>query len=107
MVRHETTWKTSAAEALLAKSCSRTPTVARYTLDVLTGNLPAGRMVFLAAERVLNDLTRQNTPDFPYFYDQGGAFAIIIYFRDLCPFKLEPFQQFICANVFGWKKTGV
>src|ERR1700722_2181979 len=125
MVRHETSWKTSAAEALLATSCSRIPTVARYTLDVLTGKPPAGRMVFLAAERFVNDLARASSPaqsqpaqaneakqnevvhDFPYYFDQGGAVSIIKYFRDLCPFKLEPFQQFICANLFGWKKAGV
>src|SRR3984885_919857 len=126
MVRHETSWKTAAAEALLATSCSRIPTVARYTLDVLTGNVPAGRMVFLAAERFLNDLARarglaQGTVKdtdqahqkevvahaFPYYFDQGGATSIIRYFRDLCPFKLEPFQQFICANLYGWKKSGI
>jgi len=58
MVQHETKWRTSAAESLLAAACNRTPTVARYTLDVLTGNVPAGRLVFLAIERFLNDLER-------------------------------------------------
>lgn len=107
MIQHKTNWKTGAAEALLAKSCSRIPTVARYSLDVLTGNVAAGRMVFLSVERFLNDLKRCEAKDaaFPYHFDQGGAVSIIKYFRDLCPFKLEPFQQFIGANLFGWKKT--
>jgi phage terminase large subunit-like protein len=109
MVRHETQWKTSAAELLLAKYCRRTPTVGRYTLDVLTGNVPAGRMVFLAVERFLKDLQRADAgdPEFPYFFDAGGAVSIIRFFRDLCPFKLDPFQQFMEANLFGWKKAGV
>ena len=66
-------------------------------LDVLTGNVPAGRLVFLSVERLLNDLERAHARDaaFPYFFDQGAAVAIIKYFRDFCPFKLDPFQQFI------------
>lgn len=109
MVRHETKWKTSAAESLLANHCKRIPTVARYSLDVLTGNIPTGRMVFLAVERFLNDLRRAEAkdPDFPYYFDQGGAVSIIKFFRDFCPFHLQPFQQFKAANIFGWKKAGV
>jgi phage terminase large subunit-like protein len=133
VITHKTDWKIPAAEALLAKHCSRIPTVARYTLNVLIGNVAVGRMVFLSVERFLNDLQRassrsanaaeggkpgrsdkhDNEPaipgnhDFPYYFDQGGAVSIIKYFRDLCPFKLEPFQQFIVANLFGWKKAGI
>lgn len=60
-------------------------------------------MVFLAIERFLGDLERAGSKDFAYHFDQGGAVAIIQFFRDLCPFHLEPFQQFIVANLFGWK----
>ena len=93
---------------MLAKHCKRIPSVGRYSLDVLTGNIAAGRMVFLAVERFLNDLQRSEAKDpaFPYYFDQGGAVSIIKYFRDLCPFKLVPFEQFIVANLFGWKKAG-
>jgi phage terminase large subunit-like protein len=107
MIQHQTQWKTSAAETLLALNCSRIPSVARYSLDILTGNIPSGRMVYLAVERFLDDLVRQNTPSFPYYFDQGGAVAIIKYFRDLCPFRLVPFQQFMVANIMGWKESGV
>jgi hypothetical protein len=41
-------WKTSAAQTLLSEHCRRIPTVGTYALDVLTGNIPAGRLVFLA-----------------------------------------------------------
>lgn len=109
MIQHQTKWKSSAAQALLAENCKRIPTVARYSLDVLTGNIPTGRLVFLAVERFLNDLDRARSKDssFPYFFEQGSAVAIIKYFKELCPFALDPFQQFIVANLFGWKKTGV
>lgn len=109
MVRHQTKWKTSDAQALVATHCRRVPTMGGYVLDALTGNVAVGRLVFLAVERFLNDLRRSDAgdPDFPYFFDAGSAVSIIKYFRDLCPFKLEPFQQFIAGNLFGWKKAGV
>jgi phage terminase large subunit-like protein len=109
VIQHKTEWKTSQAESLLAKYCQRVPTVARYTMDVLTGNVPTGRLVFLSAERFLNDLRKADAqdPSFPYYFDPGGAVSIIKFFRDLCPFPLEAFQQFIGANIFGWKKVGV
>ncbi len=109
MIHHQTTWKTSAAKALLAKNCSRIPTVARYTLDGLTGNVPVGRMVFLSIERFLEDLRRAaaKDPKFPYYFDQGGAVSIIKFFRDLAfaTKPLLPYEQFIVANLFGWKKA--
>lgn len=102
MIQHKTHWKTSDAQRLLATSCNRIPTVARYVMDVLTGNVAVGRMVFLSVERFLNDLESGSKRGL--HFDQGGAVAIIRFFRDLCPFALSPFQQFVSANVFGWKK---
>ena len=95
--------------SILAKECGRIPTFARYVMDVITGNVPTGRLVFISVERFLNDLERARSGDaaFPYMFDQGSAVSIIKYFRELCPFTLEPFQQFICANLFGWKRAGV
>lgn len=101
MVHHQTHWKTSAAQKLLATACNRIPTVARYALDVLTGNIPASRLVFRAVERLLDDLAR---PDFAYHFDQGSAVSIIKFFRDLA-FPLQPFEQFIVANIYGWKDS--
>jgi phage terminase large subunit-like protein len=110
MIRHESSWKTAAAEKLLAEHCRRIPTVATYALDVLTGNIPTGRLVFLAVERFLNDLKRSSkdaASAFPYYFDQGAAVAIIKFFRDLA-FHTKPpigYEQFILANLFGWKKA--
>ena len=68
---------------------------------MLTGNIPTGRLVFLAVQRFLDDLAR---PDFAYHFDQGGAVSIIKFFRDFA-FPLRPFEQFIVANLFGWKDS--
>jgi phage terminase large subunit-like protein len=105
MIQHRSEWKTSAAEALLATHCRRIPTVGRYALDVLTGNVPTGRLVFLAVERFLDDL--QNGPAHGLHFDAGAAVAIIQFFRDLV-FAAKPplaYEQFILANLFGWKKA--
>jgi phage terminase large subunit-like protein len=105
MIQHKSKWKTSAAESLLQKNCNRVPTVARYCLDVLTGNIPTGRLVFLAIERFLDDL--ENGHKRGLKFDQGGAVAIIKFFKDLAfsAKPLVPYEQFIVANLFGWKKA--
>jgi hypothetical protein len=107
VVVHKTSWKTAAAEEILAKTSSRIPTFARYCLDVLTGNIPAARLVFLAVERHLNDLQRWQGPagSQPYYFDQNAAAKIIKFARDCAPFKLDPFQQFIVGSLFGWKSA--
>lgn len=111
MIRHTTTWKTAASESLLAKSCAKVPTLARYCLDVITGNIPTGRMVFLAVERHLNDL-RDGAKRGLYFDQDSAARNIAFFQKFLClaegehdgqPFKLAPFQQFIQGSLFGWK----
>jgi phage terminase large subunit-like protein len=103
MIQHKTRWMTSSAEKILARSCNRIPTVARYCLDVLTGNTPTGKLVFLAVERHLNDL--ESGAERGLVFDQGAAARVIRFFRDCSPFCLEPFQQFIVAMTHGWKTT--
>lgn len=101
MVSHKTHWTTSSAEKLLANQCSKVPTVARYALDVLTGNIPTGRLVFLAVERFMRDLEEGHKRGLRF--DDQAASRPIRFFRDCAPFKLAPFQQFNVANIYGWK----
>lgn len=72
-------------------------------MDVITGNVPAGRLVFLAVERFLADLDKGHKRGLRF--DQGGAVSIIKFFRDLAFQRkpLMPYEQFIVANLFGWK----
>jgi phage terminase large subunit-like protein len=105
MIAHKTHWKTSAAQKLLATACSKLPTVARYSLDVLTGNVPVGRLVFLAVERFLDDL--ENGRKRGLRFHQGSAAAVIMFF-DTLAFASKPtlpYERFILANIFGWKKA--
>lgn len=104
MIHHTTHWKTSGAQKLLATSCNRIPTVARYAYDVITGNIPVGRLAFLSVQRFLDDLDQGHKRGL--HFDQGGAVSIIKFFRDLAfPTKpLLPYEQFIVSQIFGWKK---
>ncbi len=82
---------------------------------MLSGAVPAGRMVFLAAERHLRDLERTAKPGSVILWDQDDALRVIEFFeRFLClaegehdgqPFVLQPWQQFVLACLFGWKEA--
>lgn len=110
MLRHKTNFKTSSTESLLARAHSKTPRVARYCLDVLTGNLAAGRLVFLAVERHVRDLVEGSARGLRY--DDDAAAYVIEFFStflyvahgdDRSAFVPESWQQFILACLFGWK----
>ena len=71
--------------------------------------------VKLAVARQRHDLERQNTPDFPFYFDEQAAEKAIKTFKLLRHtkgewatkrqlFQLQDFQAFEIACVFGWKK---
>lgn len=88
--------------------------VDQYCEDVLDGTVIACRMVVAAVKRYRSDWARQQTPEFPYYFDQASAEKACEFFpKFLChykgdfsgqPFKLMPWQVFIVWNLFGWKK---
>lgn len=101
MIEHKSRFTITAAEKLLNASSPRIPTFSRYCRDVIAGNIPVGRLVFLAVERHLRDLETGHQRGLRF--DQNAAARIIKFFRDFAPFKLEPFQQFKAGSLFGWK----
>lgn len=85
----------------------------QYALDVYEGNIPAGELVKLAVQRYFNDLEREDTEDFPYYHDAQAANSFIVFCSWCChfegrmkgqPFELDPWQQFVVWNIFGWKR---
>ncbi len=78
---------------------------------MLKGDIPVGRLVFLAVERHIADL--KYGKDRGLRFDGNEAFRAIDFFEQFLhlaegdyagkPFLLEPWQQFILANIFGWK----
>lgn len=61
----------------------------------------------------MRDLERQATPAFPFYFDTEAAEHAISFFAFLRhskgewagrPLTLEPWEQFIAANLFGWRR---
>lgn len=85
----------------------------KYIDQVTSGEIVVGEMVKLAVQRHLNDLKRQNTPEFPYYFDKEQADRVIAFMGKLKLtggayrgkyWKVEPFQAFYFSMVYGWKK---
>lgn len=80
----------------------------RYAHDVLTGLIPAGKWIKLAAERHIRDL---DNPDF--YFDEEAAKSVVLFFKFVPitdgkevgkPTKLFPWQIFFVCSLVAWKK---
>ena len=87
--------------------------VTEYAHKVASGKVVAGELHRLACERHLNDLQRQRSEEFPYYYDPDKALEIIYYAETLTiaegtepkPVRLLESQAFDLGVTFGWFKT--
>ena len=92
----------------MAKKINIENVVSEYVADVISGRLPSCRMVVLACQRYLDDWKREDL-----YFDWKAVKKFVAFSSSLKHFKgefagrpidLEPWQIFIVANVFGWKK---
>lgn len=83
-----------------------------YTANVLSGKLLACRAVKGAVQRHAADLEKSKKKNFPYCFDDERARLAIDFFYELRhskgkwagqKFVPEPWQQFIIANLYGWR----
>ena len=87
--------------------------VTRYAREVVAGKVVAGELHILACKRHLNDLKKQNTKEFPYYYDPAKADEILNYAETLTiaegteprAVKLLDSQAFDLGATFGWYKS--
>jgi len=87
--------------------------VTEYAQKVVSGSVICGKLHFLACQRHLNDLKRQNTEDFPYYWDVSAADEVLTFAENLTisegtepkPLQLMDWQAFDIGSLFGWKKT--
>ncbi len=87
--------------------------VTAYASKVVSGKVVAGDLHVLACKRHLNDLKKQRTKDFPYYYDPNKAQEIIDYAETLTiaegteprPVRLIDSQAFDLGCTFGWFKV--
>lgn len=86
-----------------------------YAQQVENGDIVVGKWVRLAVERFRRDLARQNTDDFPYYFDETKAQAVINFFPAVLrhsigkdakkKFYLSAWQAFGIAQIFGWQRV--
>lgn len=84
-----------------------------YAREVVAGKVFCGKLHRLACARHLNDLKRQRTEDFPYYYDEEAAARVLDFAETLTiaegtkpkPVRLIPTQVFDFSMLFGWKKV--
>ena len=97
------------------RAASYTERAARYAREIVAGGAIACRWVRLACERHLRDLDLSKDPAFPYVFDEGAADTVCEFVEHFKHIKgkwaragqyivLEPWQCFIIACVFGWKR---
>ena len=87
--------------------------VTQYAIAVTNGEVVCGQLHRLACQRHLDDLKKQRTKSFPYYWDAKAAMRAIQYAETLTiaegsapkPVKLIPSQIFDIGCTFGWKKT--
>lgn len=83
-----------------------------YAQQVLGGDVLVCEFVILAVKRYYNDL--ENALDKGWYFDRKAAIRTIGFIERLKHtkgewagqrFKLEPWQQFVLWNIFGWKNA--
>ena len=87
--------------------------VTEYASRVVSGKVVSGELHILACKRHLNDLKRQRSKDFPYYYDPVKAMEIVDYAETLTiaegtepkPVRLLDSQAFDLGVTFGWFKV--
>lgn len=87
--------------------------VVNNTLHINGKHVEMGELHVLACQRHLNDLRRQRTDTFPYYWDIKKANAVLEYAETLTiaegdkpkPVELVPSQIFDIGCTFGWLKV--
>lgn len=86
----------------------------KYARDIVSGKIPACKWVKKACQRHLDDLKKQGK-NYPYYFHKPTAEAVCLFIQALPHTKgkwaakreaivLEPWQKFIFAVLFGWKR---
>ena len=84
-----------------------------YATKVVSGQLPAARVLIQACQRALNDLEQSQDPGSTYYYDAAAANHCIKFFGFLShlkgplaglPLELADWQIFIVSQLYGWMR---
>jgi phage terminase large subunit-like protein len=93
----------------------RLPVFEQYAKDVVSGKIPACKWVIAACKRHQADLALAATQKNPAIWFDYEEASFVIEFIGLLPqskgewagrpLELQPWQQFIVASIFGWKRA--
>lgn len=78
-------------------------TAKAYAVDITTGQIIAGKYVKLACERFLSDLA--GSPGNGLTFDAAAVQRAIDYIARLDLGALMPWQTFVLANLYGWRRA--
>jgi len=87
----------------------------RYARDVVAGDLPACKWIRLACQRHLDDKREAEAGQSEFYFDKQAAersckFMSLFphvkgkWARSKEPYEMEPWQCFMWASIFGWKR---
>lgn len=85
----------------------------QFAREVVSGKIPAGRLIVLACQRHIDDLASSKDKEYPYRFDHAAAEKKIKLIEHMPHVKgewafkrqlvtLEPWQKFGLACTFGW-----
>lgn len=81
-----------------------------YISDILSGKIPSCVYTRKAVQRFVSERKREKRADFPFFYDQKAADALLSFAEALKPGDLDgkaitllPWQIFCLSNIEGWR----
>src|SRR5713101_3148770 len=74
----------------------------QYALEITQGKIVAGELLRRAADRFLKDLEQGHERGI--YFDPVAALHICQFAEIFCGLPLLPWQVFVLANIFGWKK---
>jgi phage terminase large subunit-like protein len=85
-----------------------------YGDKILSGEIDACEFVKLAVQRHYDDLKRQRTADFPYYFDEKPGEKVFKFFKLLKHYKgrwagekfvLADWQRWCNSVFYGWKRV--
>ncbi|MBW5381384.1 terminase large subunit, partial [Brachyspira hampsonii] len=88
-------------------------TYEEYINKVINKELPVCQAAFLSVKRHLDDIEKSKNNDYPFYFDDNEAKRPIMFIQSLVHTKgewanhniiLEPWEQFIIASIFGWRR---
>jgi len=87
----------------------------KYANDIVSGEIVSCKAVRASCVRFLEDLKREGTEEFPYYFDRMHAASVCLFYPTLIrhsigrdvgkPFFLTPWQTFAVCNLYGWKRV--